>query len=100
MNASGNLHIYGFRAHLNDIKTIILFTAELDKKMAKKAAEKKEKNLFVKSAIKELIKSQSCKTSSDVVEKGALNEVIKDLIVAACGRAKANKRTTVYPRDL
>ena len=69
--------------------------------MAKKAAEAKtEKTLFVKSAIKELIKSQSCKTSSDVVEKGALNEVLKALIVKACERAKANKRTTVYPRDL
>ena len=68
--------------------------------MAKKAEPKAEKTLFGKSAIKELIKAQSCKTSSDVVEKGALNEVIKGLIIAACERAKANKRTTVYPRDL
>ncbi|MFX0099077.1 MAG: DUF1931 domain-containing protein [Candidatus Hodarchaeota archaeon] len=68
--------------------------------MAKKAEPKAEKTLFVKSAIKDLIKGQGCKTSSDVVEKGALNDVLKDLIVKACERAKANKRTTVYPRDL
>ncbi len=59
-----------------------------------------EKPLFVKSAIKDLIKSQKCKTSSDVVEKGALNKAIKKMVVRACERAQENKRTTVYPRDL
>ncbi|MHA1684117.1 MAG: hypothetical protein ACTSUE_24470 [Promethearchaeota archaeon] len=63
-------------------------------------ADKEEKILIVKSAVKELIKSQECKTSSDLLEPDALNAVVKEIIIKACERTKANKRTTVYPRDL
>ncbi|MHA1372486.1 MAG: DUF1931 domain-containing protein [Promethearchaeota archaeon] len=62
--------------------------------------EEKEKALFVKSAVKELIKSQGCKSSSDIINGDALNNVIKDILIKACNRAKENKRSTVYPRDL
>ena len=65
--------------------------------MAKKA---EEKTLFVKSAIKELIKSQEMKTSSELLEEGTLNAKIKEIIVRACERAKENKRSTVYSRDV
>ena len=43
LNASGNLHFYAFRAHLNDIKTIILFNAELNIKWQKKQLKKQKK---------------------------------------------------------
>ncbi|MBD3187569.1 DUF1931 domain-containing protein [Candidatus Bathyarchaeota archaeon] len=62
--------------------------------------DSQEKILIVKSAVKELIKSQECKTSSDLLKPDALNAEVKEIVIKACKRAKANKRTTVYPRDL
>ena len=54
----------------------------------------------VKSNIKKLIRREGCNTSSDVIDKGALNSVVEDMVVKACSRAKENKRKTVFPRDL
>jgi len=64
--------------------------------MAKKTVEV----LFVKSKIREYIKSKGCNTSGDVIDGPALNEVIVNILDAAIGRAKANGRKTVQEKDL
>ena len=64
--------------------------------MAKKPVEV----LFVKSKIREYIKSKGCNTSGDVIDGPALNEVIVNILDAAIGRAKANGRKTVQEKDL
>ncbi|MBA7514888.1 hypothetical protein ES705_06924 [subsurface metagenome] len=56
--------------------------------------------LFVKSKIREYIKSKGCNTSGDVIDGPALNEVIVTILDAAIGRAKANGRKTVQEKDL
>ncbi len=64
--------------------------------MAKKPVEV----LFVKSKIREYIKSKDCNTSGDVIDGPALNEAIVTILDAAIGRAKANGRKTVQEKDL
>jgi histone H3/H4 len=64
--------------------------------MAKKPVEV----LFVKSKIREYIKSKGCNTSGDVIDGPALNEAIVNILDAAIGRAKANGRKTVQEKDL
>ena len=64
--------------------------------MAKKTVEV----LFVKSKIREYIKSKECNTSGDVIDGPALNEAIVTILDAAIGRAKANGRKTVQEKDL
>lgn len=64
--------------------------------MAKKPVD----TLFVKSKIREYIKSKGCNTSGDVIDGPALNEVIVNILDAAIGRAKANGRKTVQEKDL
>ncbi|GAI65485.1 unnamed protein product [marine sediment metagenome] len=64
--------------------------------MAKKPVEV----LFVKSKIREYIKSKGCNTSGDVIDGPALNEAIVTVLDAAIGRAKANGRKTVQEKDL
>jgi histone H3/H4 len=64
--------------------------------MAKKPVEV----LFVKSKIREYIKSKECNTSGDVIDGPALNEAIVTILDAAIGRAKANGRKTVQEKDL
>ena len=56
--------------------------------------------LFVKSKIREYIKSKGCNTSGDVIDGPALNETIVTILDAAIGRAKANGRKTVQEKDL
>jgi len=56
--------------------------------------------LFVKSKIREYIKSKGCNTSGDVIDGPALNEAIVTILDAAIGRAKANGRKTVQEKDL
>ena len=58
------------------------------------------KFLFVKSAVKEVIKTQNCKTSKELLEDNALNEMIRSILVKACQRARENGRTIVFPRDI
>jgi len=65
--------------------------------MAKKAAVDV---LFVKSKVREYIKSKECNTSGDVIDGPALNDAIIGILDSAIGRAKANGRKTVQEKDL
>jgi len=65
--------------------------------MAKKA---KSEPLFVKSKVREFIKSKDCNTSSAVLDGDGLNEIIMAMLDKAVARAKANNRKTVKARDL
>ncbi len=56
--------------------------------------------LFVKSKVREYIKSKDCNTSGDVIDGDALNDAIIDVLDKAIGRAKANGRKTVQEKDL
>ncbi len=63
---------------------------------------KKEKidPLYVKSKIREFIKSKGCNTSSGVLDGDTLNGIIIELLDKAINRAKLNNRKTVKARDL
>jgi histone H3/H4 len=65
--------------------------------MAKKAVADV---LFVKSKVRDYIKSKGCNTSGDVIDGPALNGAIVAILDAAIGRAKANGRKTVQEKDL
>ncbi len=65
--------------------------------MAKKAAVDV---LFVKSKVREYIKSNQCNTSGDVIDGPALNNALIDILDKAIARAKANGRKTVQEKDL
>ena len=65
--------------------------------MAKKAAVDV---LFVKSKVREYIKSKACNTSGDVIDGPALNNAIIGILDSAIRRAKANGRKTVQEKDL
>jgi len=65
--------------------------------MAKKAAVDV---LFVKSKVREYIKSKDCNTSGDVIDGPALNNALIDILDKAIARAKANGRKTVQEKDL
>ncbi len=64
--------------------------------MAKKVVDV----LFVKSKVREYIKSKECNTSGDVIDGPALNNALIDILDKAIGRAKANGRKTVQEKDL
>lgn len=59
-----------------------------------------ERAIFVKSKIREYIKSKGCNTSGDLLDGGTLNDTIVDILDKAIKRAKANGRKTVKIRDL
>ena len=65
--------------------------------MAKKAAVEA---LFVKSKVRDYIKSKGCNTSGDVIDGDALNNAIIAILDGAIKRAKANGRKTVQEKDL
>ncbi|MBY9009831.1 MAG: hypothetical protein KGD74_08205 [Candidatus Lokiarchaeota archaeon] len=65
--------------------------------MAKKAAVDV---LFVKSKVREYIKTKDCNTSGDVIDGPALNNALIGILDKAIGRAKANGRKTVQEKDL
>ena len=67
--------------------------------MAKKGGAKVEA-LFVKSKVREYIKSKGCNTSGDLIDGDSLNNAIIDVLDKAIGRAKANGRKTVQEKDL
>ena len=67
--------------------------------MAKKAATTADV-LFVKSKVRDYIKSKNCNTSGDVIDGPALNNAIIGILDKAIGRAKANGRKTVQEKDL
>jgi hypothetical protein len=71
------------------------------KKAKKKAAPKKGaamETLIVGSKVKGVIKGNGCMTSGELLE--ALNAKVHELLGDACGRASANKRSTVRAQDL
>jgi len=65
--------------------------------MAKKSAVDV---LFVKSKVRDYIKSKGCNTSGDVIDGPALNNAMVDILDKAIARAKANGRKTVQEKDL
>ena len=65
--------------------------------MAKKAAVDA---LFVKSKVRDYIKSKGCNTSGDLIDGKALNDAIVGVLDKAIARAKANGRKTVQEKDL
>ncbi|MFX0034195.1 MAG: hypothetical protein ACFE9I_00965 [Candidatus Hermodarchaeota archaeon] len=67
--------------------------------MAKKAAGGVEA-LFVKSKVRDYIKSKGCNTSGDLIDGPALNDAIINVLDKAIARAKANNRKTVQEKDL
>lgn len=72
---------------------------KMAKKAAKKAGAKKGGDmLVVGSKVKAAIRSTGCMTSGELL--GALNDAVHAIIKGACGRAQANKRSTVRPQDL
>ena len=56
--------------------------------------------LFVKSKVREYIKSKECNTSGNVIDGPALNNAIIEVLDKAIARAKANNRKTVQEKDL
>jgi len=69
--------------------------------MAKKApAAVKKEPFFVKSKVREYIKSKGCNTASGILDGDTLNEFIGRYLDKAIARAKANGRKTVKARDL
>ncbi len=66
--------------------------------MAKKTA--KNEPLFVKSKVREYIKSKGCNTASGILDGDTLNDYIMWHLDKAVERAKANGRKTVKARDL
>lgn len=55
-------------------------------------------NVVVASKLRETVRAQDIRMSSDFVE--ALNEEVHDLVTKAVARAKGNGRGTVRPTDL
>ncbi|MBD3256096.1 MAG: hypothetical protein GF383_13450 [Candidatus Lokiarchaeota archaeon] len=67
--------------------------------MAKKKAAKVDA-LFVKSKVRDYIKSKGCNTSGDLIDGDSLNNAIIEVLDKAIARAKANGRKTVQEKDL
>ena len=65
--------------------------------MAKKAAVEA---LFVKSKVREYIKSKGCKPSGDILDGDSLNNFIMSVLDKAIASAKAKGRKTIQERDL
>jgi len=58
------------------------------------------KGIFVKSKIREYIKSKGCNVSRDLIDGVALNNAIIEILDKAISRAKANGRKTIQQKDL
>jgi len=56
--------------------------------------------LFVKSKVRDYIKSKGCNTSGDLIDGPALNDAIIIILNRAIARAQANGRKTVQEKDL
>lgn len=56
--------------------------------------------LFVKSKVREFIKSKGANPKSDLFDTNTLNEAIIDILDRAIRRAKANARKSIEPREL
>lgn len=64
------------------------------------AKKRKTDTLFVKSKVREYIKSQGADPKSDLLDANALNGAIIDMLNRTIGRAKANARKSISSRDL
>ena len=62
--------------------------------------EKKNDALFVKSKIKDYVKSKSMNSSDDVINGTVLQERIIEILDNGIERAKANGKKTLQERDL
>ncbi len=69
-------------------------------KMPKKAQKKAVEPLYVKSKIREYIKSKGLNTSSGILDGNILNDIIIEKLNRAIDRAKANGRKTIKARDI
>lgn len=67
------------------------------KKASRRGRSASKMTLVVGSKVKEYIKSQGCKNSSEVLE--AANQSLMTALDSACQRAAANKRSTVRAQD-
>ncbi|MFA9445221.1 hypothetical protein [Egicoccus sp. AB-alg6-2] len=68
------------------------------KKTAARATSTGGENLIVTSKLREAVRSQDVRMSSDLVE--ALNAHVHEVLTRAVARAKGNGRGTVRPNDL
>jgi len=64
------------------------------------AKKKKGDALFVKSKVREYIKSKDANASSELLDTDALNEALMDILDRAVRRAKANARKAIKATDL
>lgn len=64
------------------------------------AKKKQGEPLFVKSKVREYIKSKGANPKSDLLDTNALNEAIIDILDRAIRRAKANARKSIKYKDL
>ncbi len=60
----------------------------------------KAEAFFVKSKIREYIKSKGYQTSIDLIDGNVLNEIIIDILDKAIAIAKSDGRKTVKPKDI
>jgi len=56
--------------------------------------------LFLKSKVRNFIKSHDLNTGKDVVDGDVLNSRIEEILLKGISRAKANGRKTLLPRDI
>lgn len=69
-----------------------------ERKMAKKAAKKNDRDvLVVASKVREYIKSKKCNTSGEFI--GELSNTVYGVIDKAINRAQGNNRKTVQAKD-
>ncbi len=64
------------------------------------AKKRKSEPLFVKSKVREYIKSMGANPKSDLLDTNALNEALIDILDRAISRAKANARKSIESNDL
>jgi len=54
--------------------------------------------LLVRGTVKDFLKKNAMRCSTETY--GALDREVERILLRACGRAKANNRSTVMPQDL
>jgi len=59
----------------------------------------KSEAFFIKSKIKEYIKSKGCQTSTDLIDGNVLNEIIIEILDKAIAKTMVDGRKTVQPND-
>ncbi len=55
---------------------------------------------FIKSKVRDYLKSEGYQTSSDLIDGNVLNEIIIELLDKAIAITKANGRKTIQPKDI